>query len=169
MHRCREGWGCSLPVTASLLPRQHRPVLITLGTILQVFAACYTHVCVRVFHVAGYQLWQPFRGGLSFVLLQGFGWLFIGLLLDLSISIVSNGLAVVRWGVTVLGCVGHAGVILVVVSIPTFVPDTVDNERKRSPTAMSTVLVLCLHRTVNHRGVASVGCHWPCSLCRRCH
>ena len=49
--------------------------LYTLGTVLLLFAVPALHATGLSRHV-GYRMWQPFRGGLRFVVLQAFTWAF---------------------------------------------------------------------------------------------
>jgi hypothetical protein len=72
----------------------------------------------------GFCMWQPFRGGLSFVLLQYFGWLFYGVALMMFLILFnSHSRANIKGGtLSSVGLLASAAVLTLLASVPYFKP-----------------------------------------------
>ena len=72
----------------------------------------------------GFCMWQPFRGGLSFVLLQYFGWLFYGVSMMMFAVLLYSHDRIVRKSGTIssVGLLASASVLTLITSIAKFQP-----------------------------------------------
>eukprot|EP01004_Peranema_trichophorum_P006664 NODE_547_length_2609_cov_42.572405_g470_i0.p1 GENE.NODE_547_length_2609_cov_42.572405_g470_i0~~NODE_547_length_2609_cov_42.572405_g470_i0.p1 ORF type:complete len:832 (+),score=161.02 NODE_547_length_2609_cov_42.572405_g470_i0:208-2496(+) len=85
--------------------------ILAIGSLFMLSGALFTHYFGGVVRYPNYKMWQPFRGGYTFVVLQGLGWTLVTACLILSLivffavpSAVANGLVSF---IGISGCVGH--------------------------------------------------------------
>ncbi|KAJ9451604.1 Diacylglycerol O-acyltransferase 1 [Diplonema papillatum] len=107
-------------------------VLYAVGSLLLVLAVPALHATGTVRHV-GYKWWQPFVGGVRFVVLQILSWSFYALAVLLLVGAVYYGDRAVGW-LTGGGVLGILSQVLMASSLQTFVaPATVRDGDSASP------------------------------------
>jgi hypothetical protein len=120
--------GVLLPLTSGSthLSVQAEDVLFACGAASAVLGVMICHcVCGAMMrHDQGYRSWQPFKGGLPFVLIQGIGWLLFALALLFTVMILSVGLSqVALFGLaSAAGCILWMGQMLLWMSLRLFRP-----------------------------------------------
>nr|ACI15947.1 diacylglycerol acyltransferase [Bodo saltans] len=87
--------------------------------------ACAYFVGQALLRAEGFKFWQPFQGGLSFVILQYFGWLFFGVSVTMYTVFAASFELIFSEGcrsgtVTSVGCLAFASILTLLASVPRY-------------------------------------------------
>ena len=97
--------------------------LLRLGALAFCVSALITHCFNGPSELEDYRIWQPFVGGLPFLTLQGFAWLFLGVTLQCALAVPADlGAIQVDGLLGSCGIVGAFSQLLLMLSLPHFDP-----------------------------------------------
>ena len=82
--------------------------IVWVATVVDCMAAFVTHAVHGRAEIPGYQLWMPFRGSPIFVILQSFGWILLGVMINL-VCVVGDVASIEANGV--VSCIGWIGCV----------------------------------------------------------
>ncbi|GAB5363883.1 hypothetical protein AAMO2058_000921500 [Amorphochlora amoebiformis] len=123
--------------------------LLWVGAVAFILSSFITQFLNGPSELEGFHVFQPFEGGMSFVTLQGFAWMFLGIVIQCVLAIPLDATALgVNGLLTSCGIVGLSSQVVLIASLSHFQrevsysPPKFEEEQQRPP--LSSHMYLCL-------------------------